>query len=158
MSWMYLLLSLATLFYVFYTFFKKKKKIQHHGGLKNNNLKMISFGCLAGIVGGATNAMSSILMMYLLAASNNKNEIVKTSNFCFFLAKIIQIILLNDELSNLDGKELWAIPVITVLSTAALFVGIKIRDRISIEIFKKFVLIMLLALSLRAGWIAVALL
>ncbi len=162
MGWMYLLLSIATLFYVFYTFFNRKISLtrdkKSHGQLKHNGLKMVFFGGLAGVVGGATNAMSSIMMMYLLAASDNKNEIVKTSNFCFLLAKIVQIVMLKDELTALDGKALWALPLVTMLSTAALFVGIVVRDRISIIIFKRMVLIMLLTLSARAAWNAVLLL
>lgn len=157
LGWLYLLLSLATLFYVFYTFFNAQKTVKQHGEWQNSTLKMLVFGGLAGVVGGATNAMSSILMMYLLAASNNKSEIVKVSNFCFLLAKIVQIALLKDELSNLGTSALWVLPLITVVSVAALFIGIKIRDKISIALFKKFVLIMLLLLSLRAGWSALLL-
>lgn len=159
MGWLYLLLSSATLFYVFYTFFNsKRKKIVPHVELENNTLKMLLLGGIAGVVGGATNAMSSILMMYLLTASDNKNEIVKTSNFCFLLAKIVQIILLKNELIGLDTRTLWALSIITILSIMALLIGIKIRDQISVGMFKKFVLVMLLVLSIRAGFNAFALL
>ncbi len=159
MGWMYLLLSLATLFYVFYTLFNgARTTVKHDEQPKNNEFKMIVFGGLAGVIGGATNAMSSILMMYLLAASDNKSEIVKTSNFCFLLAKIVQIILLKDELIGLEAKALWALPLITVLSIVALLIGVKIRDKISIQLFKRIVLIMLFILSLRAGLNAFALL
>ncbi len=167
MQWMYLLLSNATLFYIFYTLYNNRKSkikrvatpeqtdISSHQ--KYNHLQMIFFGGLAGIIGGATNAMSSVLMMYLLAHSNNKNEIIKTSNFCFLLAKIVQIILLKDELANMESQAIWVLLIITVLSVVALFVGIRIRDKMSIEIFKKFVLLMLLVLSLRAAWRAIVL-
>lgn len=158
MSWMYLLLSLATLFYIFYSLFGGSNKALENDDLKNNKASMIGFGGLAGVVGGATNAMSSILMMYLLAASDNKNEIVKTSNLCFLLAKIVQIVFLQQELTQLGARELLAIPVITIMSMLALYLGIKLRDRISIVLFKKFVLIMLLGLSIQAGWRAFTLL
>ncbi len=166
MQWMYLLLSTATLFYIFYTLYNNRKgrakavvtvqsDISSHQ--RYNHLQMIFFGGLAGIIGGATNAMSSVLMMYLLAHSDNKNEIVKTSNFCFLLAKIVQIILLKDELANMESQAIWALLIITLLSVIALFIGIRIRDKISIEIFKKFVLLMLLVLALRAAWKAMVL-
>lgn len=115
------------------------------------------FGFLAGVVGGATNAMSSILMIYLLSASNDKNEIVKTSNFCFLLAKIVQIILLSNEFSQLEARALWAMGMVTLLSVSALFIGIKIRDKLSIRLFKRVVLGMLFLLSLRALWQAFSL-
>ncbi len=81
LSWLYLLLGLATLFYIFYTLFGHTTVTPKSAGASRQHLKMAFFGTLAGVVGGATNAMSSILMMYLLSASENKSEIVKTSNF-----------------------------------------------------------------------------
>lgn len=158
MGWMYLLLSLATLFYIVYSLLGGRGQAKHRKEFKESKVSMIGLGGLAGVVGGATNAMSSILMMYLLAASDNKNEIVKTSNFCFLLAKVVQLAFLQEELLALDSKDLLALPVITVLSMLALYLGIKLRDRISIALFKKFVLIMLLGLSIQAGWRAFVLL
>lgn len=153
LAWLYLFLGLATLFYIFYTLFGQKKLNSHTPQHSNNNtLKMLFFGFLAGVIGGATNAMSSILMMYLLSVSDDKNEIVKTSNFCFLLAKIVQFVLLKDEFSQLDAHALSAIPIVTLLSVTALLVGISIRDKLSIQLFKRFVLGMLLVLSLRALW------
>ncbi|MDP8079270.1 sulfite exporter TauE/SafE family protein [Phocoenobacter skyensis] len=152
-SWLYLLLSLATLFYVFYAFFENQKHPHlSHNTLLNSSLKMILFGGLAGVIGGATNAMSSILMMYLLANSNDKNEIIKTSNLCFLLAKIVQFILLEDVFNQLTTKELWALPIITLLSIIALLIGINIRHKISVTLFKKIILVILLLLSLKASW------
>lgn len=159
LDWLYLLLGLATLFYVFYTLFGQRGKSPPSVPQppKNNYLKMLFFGFLAGVVGGATNAMSSILMIYLLSASNDKNEIVKTSNFCFLLAKIVQIILLSNEFSQLEARALWAMGMVTLLSVSALFIGIKIRDKLSIRLFKRVVLGMLFLLSLRALWQAFSL-
>ncbi len=159
-AWLYLLLSASTLFYVFYTLFNKKKMDVNNKlpTVEYNRSKMVVFGLLAGVIGGATNAMSSILMMYLLAVSHNKDEIVKTSNLCFLLAKVIQIMLLKDELLGLDARALWAIPMVTLFGALMLFVGIKIRDRISIAVFKNIILLMLVVLALKAGWNAVQLL
>ncbi len=159
-AWLYLLLSASTLFYVFYTLLKQKKgsvekKLQP---IRHNRLKMVVFGLLAGMIGGATNAMSSILMMYLLAVSDNKNEIVKTSNLCFLLAKVIQIMLLKDELLGLEAKALWAIPIVTLFGAVMLLVGIKIRDKISIKGFKQIILLILVVLAFKAGWNALQLL
>ncbi len=156
LSWLYLFLASATLFYIFYTLFGQRKnavvQVNADDSAGSSIGKQLFFGTLAGVVGGATNAMSSILMMYLLAASNDKNEIVKTSNFCFLLAKIVQILLLWETFTQLDSRALWALPIMTVLSVGALLVGMKIRDNISIVFFKRCVLAMLLLLSLRALW------
>lgn len=157
-GWMYLLLSLATLFYIFYSVFGGSTQEKLNIKIKESKISMIILGGLAGIVGGATNAMSSILMMYLLAASDNKNEIVKTSNVCFLLAKVVQIFLLQHELVALNSQEIVALLTITVFSMMALFLGIKIRNNISTSFFKNLVLLVLLALSIQAGWRAIALL
>lgn len=60
--------------------------------------------------------------------------------------------MLRNEFSQLDSRALWAIPIITLLSMGALLVGIKIRDKLSIQLVKRLVLGMLLVLSLRALW------
>ncbi len=157
LSWLYLFLASATLFYIFYTLFGQGKSAATHLSVENSTGKQLILGALAGVVGGATNAMSSILMMYLLAASDNKNEIVKTSNFCFLLAKIVQILLLKDQLLHLDARALWALPIVTLLSVLALWGGMTIRHSISVVFFKRCVLAMLAVLSLRALWQAFAL-
>lgn len=157
--WLYIFLSVATLFYVFYTLFGQRNQVITFQAKneRGDKKRMIFFGLLAGIVGGATNAMSSILMMYLLASSNDKNEIIKTSNICFLLAKIVQIFLLKDEILQLGQQVLGAVMLVTLLSIIALFLGINLRNRLSITLFKRFVLLMLFLLSLRALWRAFSL-
>lgn len=74
------------------------------------------FGSLAGIIGGATNAMSPILMMYLFSETDTKHKIVKVSNICYFLGKIVQIFLLSDEVLAFNTGELLVLIAITLIS------------------------------------------
>lgn len=47
--------------------------------LPENPAAVTAVGFTAGVAGGAANAMSSILLMYLLARSSDKNEIVQAT-------------------------------------------------------------------------------
>lgn len=79
----YILLVLAVVigFYVISALLGKQLR------LPNTKPVLIMVGFSAGVIGGATNAMSTILMMYLLSASNDKNTIAKVGNMCYFLGK-----------------------------------------------------------------------
>ncbi|MBQ9619346.1 MAG: sulfite exporter TauE/SafE family protein, partial [Neisseriaceae bacterium] len=71
-SWLYLLMASVTLYY------SVNGLLSMHGKVKSikvlaNNKNSILFGFLAGIIGGATNAMSPILLMYLFSETDDKN-------------------------------------------------------------------------------------
>ena len=101
----YLLMALVTLYYVIDGYLSNKGIIK---GLKipTGTVSLMVFGAVAGIVGGATNAMSPILMMYLFSNTNNKHEIVKASNICYLLSKIVQVIMLRDQILSFSSREL----------------------------------------------------
>lgn len=102
------------------------------------------FGLLAGIVGGATNAMSSVLMMYLLAKSHDKNEIAQAANLCFALAKVVQIVLLWSQLQQLN-HVVWIVP--TCAAIVALWVGVWLRRWIPFQQFRWLSLTILAVLA-----------
>ena len=105
------------------------------------------FGLLAGIVGGATNAMSSVLMMYLLAKSSDKNEIAQAANLCFALAKVVQIALLWTTLQQVDNVfGLLALP--TLIAIVALFAGVWLRRFIPFAQFRYLSLTILTVLAM----------
>lgn len=89
-SWLFLLMAVITLYYSVNGILNvcaKAKNIQ----VVANNKNMVLFGFLAGIIGGSTNAMSPILLIFLLSETEDKNRIAKASNLCYLLAKIVQI-------------------------------------------------------------------
>ena len=113
---------------------------------------LIGVGFSAGLIGGATNAMSTILMMYLLSASDDKNTVAKVGNMCYFLGKIAQIIVLREPLMALSSGEWQIIVLLSVLSIVALLVGIRLRRYLPQARFRQLILVILTLLGLRVGW------
>lgn len=149
-SWLLLLMAIITLYYFVNGILNvcaKAKNIQ----VVANNKNMILFGFLAGIIGGSTNAMSPILLIFLLSETENKNRIVKSSNLCYLLAKIVQIYMLRDQYWLLNKSEYGLIFLLSVLSVIGLYVGIRLRTKISPNFFKMLIFIVLLVLALKIG-------
>ena len=120
--------------------------------IKSNNNNMILFGLLAGVIGGATNAMSPILLMYLFSESDDKNRITKASNLCFSLAKIVQIYMLRNQYLLLEKSEYGLIFLLTVFSIIGLYIGIWLRNKISTRFFKILNFAILLILAVKIGY------
>ncbi|HEZ2426512.1 TPA: sulfite exporter TauE/SafE family protein [Neisseria meningitidis] len=149
-SWLLLLMAIITLYYSVNGILNvcaKAKNIQ----VVANNKNMVLFGFLAGIIGGSTNAMSPILLIFLLSETENKNRIVKSSNLCYLLAKIVQIYMLRDQYWLLNKSEYGLIFLLSVLSVIGLYIGIRLRTKISPNFFKMLIFIVLLVLALKIG-------
>ncbi|HGO9271711.1 TPA: sulfite exporter TauE/SafE family protein [Neisseria meningitidis] len=149
-SWLLLLMAIITLYYSVNGILNvcaKAKNIQ----VVANNKNMVLFGFLVGIIGGSTNAMSPILLIFLLSETENKNRIVKSSNLCYLLAKIVQIYMLRDQYWLLNKSEYGLIFLLSVLSVIGLYVGIRLRTKISPNFFKMLIFIVLLVLALKIG-------
>lgn len=113
------------------------------------NLSMMIFGLTAGVLGGLTNVMAPVLIIYSLEAKFEKAEIVQLANICFLFGKAIQLVLFT-----LHGKftydELILSSTMLLLVFAALFAGFKIKRRIPQQTYKQVLraFLFLLALSL----------
>ncbi|OTA21898.1 hypothetical protein Xbed_00147 [Xenorhabdus beddingii] len=123
-----------------------------HQRLPENAIVLASLGLVAGIIGGATNAMSPILIMCLLAMSQNHHEIARAANLCFLLGKISQLAVLHQEAFQLFSSEyLWIILVLTALSLLSLIIGTRLRTRISPLHFRRLVLVILGVLAVMSA-------
>ena len=120
--------------------------------LPNTKPVLIMVGLSAGIIGGATNAMSTILLMYLLSATDDKNTIAKVGNMCYFLGKIAQIIVLREPIMALSGDEWQLIALLCIVSVLALLIGIRLRRYLAQARFRQLILWILAILGVRVGW------
>lgn len=120
--------------------------------LPNTKPVLIIVGLSAGIIGGATNAMSTILMMYLLSASDDKDTIAKVGNMCYFLGKVAQIIVLREPIMALNNSEWQLIAWLSGLSVVTLLVGIRLRRYLPPARFRQLILLILSVLGIRVGW------
>ncbi|MBF0659652.1 sulfite exporter TauE/SafE family protein [Psychrobacter sp. NG25] len=144
----YILLTLAAViaFYVISSLLGKQIR------LPDTKPVLIMVGFSAGVIGGATNAMSTILMMYLLSASDDKNTIAKVGNMCYFLGKVAQIIVLREPIMALTSGEWQLITLLSVISIITLLVGIRLRRYLPQARFRQLILLIVTVLGIRVGW------
>ena len=150
-SWLYLLMASVTLYYSInglLNIYGKVKPIK----VVPNNRNMVIFGLLAGVIGGSTNAMSPILLMFLFSQTDDKNRITKASNLCFLLAKFVQIYMLKNQYLLLNKSEYGLIFLLTIFSIVGLYIGIWLRNKISAKIFKILIFVILLILAVKIGY------
>ena len=104
---------------------------------------MLIFGFLAGVIGGATNAMAPFLMMYLLSTQHSKTDIVVISNLNFIISKLIQLAVLYPVIQQFNHIQLQVLALICLISVAMVYVGSQIRKNISQAVFKQIVFTLL---------------
>jgi uncharacterized membrane protein YfcA len=113
----------------------------------DNRLLAIAFGLLAGVIGGSTNAMAPILLIYLISVTHNKNELAQAANLCFLLGKMAQIAVIY-RLPTATPPNAGLLGLITLVSVTALFVGIYVRTKIPAAVFRRMILLILLLLGM----------
>lgn len=137
-----LLLALSIFLYLFI----QKFKIEMVWIREKKTLSMIIFGLIAGIIGGLTNVMASILIIYCLESKHTKKEIIQSTNLCFLFGKVIQIVLFtlhgsfNLELLTTSFSSL-------IVVVFAMFIGLKLKNKIPQESYRKVVKIVLFLIA-----------
>ncbi|KEI70164.1 sulfite exporter TauE/SafE family protein [Endozoicomonas elysicola] len=126
-----LLLAASIFIYLFSSSIKK-----YFSALSDHPILFpIVMGSFAGMIGGATNAVAPILMIYLLEVTKSSKEIIIVSNICFLLSKFMQLIILSTHLAP-DEIELIPLTLITVVACAGLFAGFRLQTRINAERYR----------------------
>lgn len=129
-----LLLAFSILFYLFI----QKIKIEMKWVKERKRLSLVIFGLLAGTIGGLTNVMASILIIYSMESKHSKKEMIQSSNLCFLFGKIIQIVLFS-----IHGAFTQEIVTTTFSSLIfiliAMFFGLKIKSKIPQESYRKVI-------------------
>jgi uncharacterized membrane protein YfcA len=113
------------------------------------------FGLAAGILGGLTNVMAPVLIVYALESRYSKNALIQASNMCFLSGKIIQLILFSAH-GSFGVRELSTSVIMILFVVLALAVGVQIRKRIHVVVYMKilraFLLILALSLLYKAAF------
>jgi uncharacterized protein len=137
-----LLLAFSILLYLFI----QKFRIEMKWILQKKRLSMVVFGFIAGLIGGLTNVMASILIIYSLESKHTKKEIIQSTNLCFLFVKIIQIVLFT--LHGAFTQEIVTTSFISLFFAAfAMFVGLKIKNLIPQESYRKMIKIILFLMA-----------
>ena len=120
-----LLLSISIILYLFI----QKYKLEFIFIRNNPKSSLVIFGLSAGIIGGLTNVMAPILIIYYLELKYTRKEIIQSANICFFFGKLIQIFLFS-----IHGSFTQDVLTISFASLVvvvfAMFIGIYIKNRI----------------------------
>lgn len=124
----------------------EKVKINFSWVGKNPTFSKFTFGTTAGILGGLTNVMAPVLIIYSLESKHSKSDIVQASNFCFLLGKTIQIFLFSIN-GKLTLNELSISSGMLIVVSLALYAGIVIKKKIEGNIYKKVLRALLLTLA-----------
>ncbi|NWK52573.1 sulfite exporter TauE/SafE family protein [Acinetobacter sp. SwsAc5] len=135
----YLKLAMGVLILLYVADQFRQRPLQISASLKN----MLIFGLLAGVIGGATNAMAPFLMMYLLSTQHSKTDIVVISNLNFIISKLIQLAVLYPVIQQFNHTQLQVLALICLISVAMVYVGSQIRKNISQAVFKQIVFTLL---------------
>lgn len=105
------------------------------------------FGTFAGLLGGLTNAMAPILIIYTLESKFSKKQIIQASNICFFVGKIVQIVLFAT-VSAFSFKELSISLISLLVSALALLLGVRLKKSINPILYKKFIKLLLFSIAI----------
>ena len=123
-----------------------KVNIQSIWILKYPRISRLVFGTSAGVVGGLTNVMAPVLIMYTIEAKFSRQDTIQALNVSFMLGKLIQIVVfLYYGLFSI--QVISASSVFVLVSAAALYLGIHIRKRIDAALFIRLLRLFLLFLA-----------
>jgi len=110
-------------------------------------LSKLVFGTSAGVLGGLTNVMAPILIIYSLESRHSKTQIIQATNLCFLFGKLIQIVLFS-AYGEINKSEITTSLIMLIVTAVALFIGVKIKKRIQANLYKKILKGLLLVLAI----------
>ena len=152
-KWIFeLLLSVSIILYLF----SHQLKFYSSTIVKNPTISMIAFGFFAGMMGGFTNAMSPLLVIYFLESEGkDKNAMVQGLNLCFLLGKVSQLGVFFYT-QAIDREDVIYSLFILIAGVAAIILGIKIRSKIPVLLYKgilqKILLLLAVVIGMQALW------
>jgi len=113
---------------------------------EHQSFAKFSFGISAGILGGLTNVMAPVLIIYSLESKLSKSDTIQRLNFCFLSGKLVQLIIFS-----INGKftlhELSTSSVMLIVASLALYVGISIKKKIPVSTYSKILRVVLFFLA-----------
>lgn len=138
-----LLLAFVMIIYLL----KEKLYLNFHGiGDMNSKIFMIFVGFISGIVGGLTNVLVSVLIIYILELKLPKSISIVVMNFCFFSSKITQIIIFSS-LGFIQKDDIINILLMLLSTFLGFLIGKGISKKISILFYQKLLRFSLWLLS-----------
>lgn len=107
------------------------------------------FGITTGLVGGLTNVMAPIFLIYSIESKYTRAQTIQAANICFLFAKFVQIFLffISGKLANIEVSFSLSILLGVAFS---FYLGLQLKKRINVELYKKIIkaLLFLIAMNI----------
>ena len=126
--------------------FAEKIKLKLSWIREHPKCSKFTFGVTAGLMGGLTNVMAPVLIIYTLESKLSKSDIVQSSNLCFLLGKITQIILFTTN-GKFTLNELSTSSVMLIVTSFAIYLGITVRNKINRIAYQNILRVLLFILA-----------
>ena len=104
------------------------------------------FGLMGGLLAGTVNVMLPALIIFALEMDLKPLVTVQIFNFSFFFGKISQATVLTAH-GYLGGAQLLAALPVVGVALLALVIGIRYRDRVKVQVYRKWLKITLGAIA-----------
>ena len=139
------LLAFSIIFYLI----SGKLNIKMSWIAQNPNISRVVFGLSAGVLGGLTNVMAPILIIYALESKYDKRQIIQASNLCFLGGKVVQLAIFSSY-GKFTGDELSISLFIVCVVAVALYFGVSVKKKINAALYGVLLkgLLMVLAIIL----------
>lgn len=111
------------------------------------HLAMAGFGLAAGLAAGTTNVMVPVLIVWALELGLARTAMVQVFNLCFLAGKLAQIAVFTAA-GLVTGAVLALTLPLAAVAAAALALGMRVRDRIPADTYRKGMQVLLLTLAL----------
>jgi uncharacterized membrane protein YfcA len=112
-----------------------------------------AFGFAAGMLGGLTNVMAPVLIIYAMESQFSRKDLIQASNFCFLFGKVIQLVVFSAH-GRFTLVELQTSFFAILAVGVALALGVAVRRRLSPEMYmgilRGFLLLLALMLLFKA--------
>ena len=113
---------------------------------RGERLLKVPVGALTGMINGFTGSQVMPVLPYLLSLDLNKNELVQSINISFTLSSLLMLAGLF-QLGMLNGTLMLQSVLGVVPVAVGIWLGSRVRRRLSETIFKKMVLLLLIGLG-----------
>jgi uncharacterized membrane protein YfcA len=110
-------------------------------------LAFVVFGLGAGLLAGTVNVMVPFLIIYCLELQMPRHGTVQLLNSCFLAGKVSQMVALA-ALGSFGLPMAAATLPLALIALATLFVGMRVRDRIPGDTYRRWLRVVLAAMAL----------
>lgn len=145
-SYLKIFLGLTLIIYIITQYSKFKIKF------KKDKKTMAVAGFIVGVIGGVTNAIVAFLMIYLIGTDRTKQEMVIVNNMSILITKVIQLFTLTPLIMAFSQKQMTMLGIVIIISMLFVYLGSKVRNRLSQEVFGHVISVVLFVLGLYALW------